>query len=206
MTFVTLDSSREGLAGFSEGHEVIARDDLGDVLAVDAEGRVWLFDHDAGDWSASTPAFSSVEQLHAFIAFQQQFEIPDDEGVAALRARKRHIETFLASMVAAPYAESSIALVLDELREAIDERRFWKSKAGKSIADRQACAVRCERALSDAGAPGKWMIRPHVDEPRKLVVIGRFTPTWDEARVGEVLAPVLDAGLGIVCRQAPPTW
>ena len=59
-----------------------------------------------------------------------------------------------------------------------------------------------EQALRDAGAPDGWMVRPHVDKPKALCIVGTFAPPWDEARVVEVLRPVAGS-YEIVCFKRP---
>ena len=205
MAIITLDRSRDGLAGFPDGYEPIARDDLGDTLAVDGKGKVWQFQHGAGDWNEKSPAFASVTQLREYVAFQRELDIPEDADLQALLERKKRIEAFVKTQRGAPYAKLAASQALETLSEEIADRRFSESKRGTRLAERQALGQRCEQALRDAGAPGRWMIRPHVDEPRALVAIGRFTAPWTEHEVKALLAPILEQHQ-LLCRQAPPSW
>ena len=206
MAIITLDQSREGPAGFPDGYEPIARDDLGDTLAVDGAGQVWQFKHGAGDWRQKSPAFSSVAQLREYVEFQRELDIPPGEDLDALLERKRRIEAFVKNQAGAPYAKLAASQVLVELREEVEDRRFWKTGRGTSLAERQALGHRCEQALRDSGAPGRWMIRPHHEEARALVAIGRFSATWTENKVKELLAPLLGKKYELRCHEAPPSW
>lgn len=205
MTILTIGKSRKGLRGFPEGYEPIARDDSGDPLAIDGKGKVWLFQHGTGDWKQKSLAFSSKGQLREYIAFQREFEIPDGEPLDALLARRKRIEAFV-RRVGAPYVKRTARQVLAELREEIEDRRFWKSGRGASIAERQRLGQRCEQALRDGGAPGRWMIRAHNDQPGALVAIGRFVAPWTEAKVKDLLEPILGTKYRLQCREAPPSW
>jgi hypothetical protein len=206
MAIITLDESRDGLAGFPDGYEPIARDDLGDTLAVDGKGKVWQFQHGTGDWSQKSPAFSSVAQLREYVEFQRELEGPDGEDLDALLDRKKRIEAFVKNQRGAPYTKLAASQALETLREEIEDRRFWKSRRGTGIAERQTLGQRCEQALREGGAPGRWMIRPHVEQPRALVAIGRFTAPWTEAKVQELLAPILGKKFELQCREVPPSW
>src|SRR5262245_66690903 len=81
MAIITPDQSRDELAGFPDGYEPMARDDLGDILAVDGKGKVWQFPHGAGAWNQKSPAFSSVDQLREYVGFQREFDIPHGEDL-----------------------------------------------------------------------------------------------------------------------------
>jgi hypothetical protein len=63
-----------------------------------------------------------------------------------------------------------------------------------------------EQALREGGAPGRWMIRPHHEEPRALVAIGRFIAPWTEQKVRDLLEPILGKKDELLCREAPPSW
>ena len=79
---------------------------------------------------------------------------------------------------------------MSEDRYLIADLRIAASTRGRSIAERHAVGTLCEQALRDAGAPEGWMVRPHVDKPKALCIVGTFAPPWDEVRVVEVLRPV----------------
>lgn len=192
-------------AWFPEGYQPIARDDSGNPLAIDGQGKVWLFQHGAGDWGQKTLAFASESRLREYIAFQREFEIPDGEPLDALLDRRKRIEAFV-KRVGAPHVKLTARQVLAELREEIEDRRFWKSGRGASIAERQRLGQRCEEALCAGGAPGRWMVRAHHEEPGALVVIGRFAAPWTEAKVRGLLEPILGTKYRLQCREAPPSW
>jgi len=206
MTTIALDKSRDGLAGFPDGFEPIARDDLGDVFGVDERGAVWLFEHGGRDWGQKSPAFASTAQVEAHIAFQAEFDIPDGEDLAALKDRKKRLQAFAKSQSGAPYSKRVVKQVLEDLTQAIKDRRFWESKAGTSLAARQALGQRCERVLRENGVPGNWMIRPHSTEKRALVVVGRFAKPWTQAEIEDLLRPILGDSLRLHCHEAPPSW
>lgn len=191
---ITLDPRRDGLAGFPSGFEVVGRDDLGDVLAVDGEGVVWNIAHGAGDWHDRSKAFDSVQLLHEHIACQHHFEVPPaDLDLPALLARKQAIEAFLKGRRGAPYSRDAGKAALEDLREAIADRRFWSSKRGRGLAACQELGHRCEQVLRDAGATGEWTCRAMAGDGSVLGVMGDFTPPWTEARVRELLAPLVGA-------------
>ena len=201
---ITLDSGREDLGAFPASFEVVARDDLGDVLAVDAKGKVWNFAHGAGDWERRTLAFATVALLHEHIAFQDRFALPPyDADLAALHERKNAIEAFLEDRSAAPYSEEDADAALEQLRSEIADRRFWSSRRGKGLAECQELGQRCEQALRAAGAPGQWISRAQVGDGRVLGVVGDFAPPWTEQRVTELLTPLIGKHK-LVCKKRPP--
>ena len=203
MSFITLDKRRDGLAGFPSGYEPLGHDDCGDPLAVDEDGKVWSFQHGGGDWQTRSLAFETVGQLEDYVAFQSSFVIHEDESLDDLRDRKRRIEQFGRQQRRAPFTVRSVAEVLAELREELADRRFKSSKRGRSLESRQALGQRCEQALREAGAPGEWMIRAHVDQERALVVLGRFVEPWTEPKVRALLSPLLAVGNELICREWP---
>ncbi|MBM3972775.1 MAG: hypothetical protein FJ301_01565 [Planctomycetes bacterium] len=191
---ITMDARRDGLDGFPSEFEVVGRDDLGDVLAIDGKGKVWTFAHDAGDWHDRSKAFDSVQLLHEHIACQRHFEVPPaDLDLPALLARKQAIEAFLKGRRGAPYSRDAGKTALADLREEIADRRFWSSKRGRGLAACQEAGMRCDQLLRDAGAPGEWMCRAVSGDGSVLGVMGDFTPPWTEARVRELLAPLVGA-------------
>jgi hypothetical protein len=191
---ITLDDGRDGLGAFPDQYRVVGRDDLGDVLAVDAQGKVWCFAHGSGDWQQKTAAFDTVARMHEHIAFQQHFESPDrDEDLDALRARKAAIEQFMKGRRDAPYSRRDADGALDDLRTGIEDRRFWASKKGQSLTARQALGARCDQALRDAGAPGVWTCRALADDAKALGVQGTFDPVWTQERVTALLQPLVGA-------------
>ncbi len=205
MSSLVLDDRRDGLAGFPDDFRPVARDGQGDVLAVDARGKVWLFEHGRGAWSDPTPAFASLEQLHEFHAIQAELEAAEDEPLDALVARERRLRDFARKLRGAPFAKLALSTALDTLRECIKDRRFWSSPRGAGLAARhQELGRRCEQALRDAGAPGDWLVRAHADDPRALVVVGPFTEPWTSARITETLQPLLAGRLHLLCRPFPP--
>lgn len=191
---ITMDARRDGLDGFPSEFEVVGRDDLGDVLAIDGKGKVWTFAHDAGDWHDRSKAFDSVQLLHEHIACQRHFEVPPaDLDLPALLARKQAIEAFLKGRRGAPYSREAGKTALADLREEIADRRFSSSKRGRGLAACQEAGMRCDQLLRDAGAPGEWMCRAVSGDGSVLGVMGDFTPPWTEARVRELLAPLVGA-------------
>ena len=207
MSRITLDTRRDGLDGFPSGFEVVGRDDLGDVLARDGEGRIWVFAHDAEGWDDRSKAFDSAQRLHEHVACQHHFEAPAaDLDLAALRARKAAIEAFLKDRRGAPYSRDAGKAALAELREAIAERRFWSSKRGRGLAACQELGQRCDQLLRDAGVSGEWTCRAVSGDGSVLGVMGDFTPPWTEARVRELLAPLVGAHeLRLLPRPQPKT-
>ncbi len=202
MTFLTLTNDPAGLDGFPAGFRLVARDDLGDVLAVDAKGIVQVLAHGHGDWNARSRAFASVEAMQRYVAFQSCLQIPPDLDLEALQQRKRDLEAFRKEMRGSSYAREAISAAISDVRDCIADRRFWSSRRGRSIAERQALGALCEQALRDAGVPGQWMVRPHVDKPKVLCVIGPFGAPWDEARVVGLLGPVA-GGCELACFKSP---
>lgn len=193
MTWIRKTKSRAGLAGFPAEFTPIGRDDLGDPLAVDAAGHVFRFVHGAGDWQARELAFGSMGELERFVRFQRTLAIPADAELADLQARKRSIESYVKSLRRAPYARDAARAALEQLREALADRRFAASKRGQSIAARQELGQRCEAALQAAGAPGNWLVRAHSEKQLALVVMGPIGAEWSEARVRALLQPLLGA-------------
>jgi hypothetical protein len=204
MSFLVLDDRRDGLAGFPDDFRPVARDGQGDVLAVDARGKVWLFEHGRGTWSDPASAFRSLEQLREFHAFQAELEGPEDEPLDDLVAREVRLRDFARKLRGAPFAKLALSTALDELRERIKDLRFWSSPRGAGLAARQELGRRCEQALRDAGAPGDWLVRAHTDDPRALVVVGPFTEPWNSYRVTQLLQPLLSGRLHLLCRPMPP--
>ncbi|MBK8100798.1 MAG: hypothetical protein IPK26_27235 [Planctomycetes bacterium] len=203
MVNVTLGRSRRGLAGFPRGFTPVGRDETGDPLAVDEEGRVWSFLHGAGNWESKTLAFASLTQLRDYVAFLPEFLVPENDDAAALRARIRRITAFGKQQRGAPFVRPAVAAVLEELRQRLAERQFAASKRGQRLQARQALGQRCEAALRAAGVPGSWLVRPHVDEKKTLVVIGPFASPWSEARIVALLAPVVGDAVTLRCRVRP---
>ena len=137
---ITLHASRDGLGAFPEELQVVGRDDLGDVLAVDAMGQVWCFAHGTGDWrTAASLAFATRTRMHEHLAFQEHFAAPaPEEDLASLRRRKEAIEQFRKGRKDAPYSRRAADSALEDLRSQIADRRFWASKQGQSLSARQA--------------------------------------------------------------------
>lgn len=190
MSRITLDSEPTGLAGFPAGFAPIGRDDGGDPLAVDEDGRVWSFVHGAGDWASRTPAFASRRELERYVAFQHELDVPLDADLESLRAQKQRVEAFAKTMRTSPFARDALRAALTDLREAIADRRFQASARGRSLHTRQELGQRCEQALREAGASGQWMVRAGTD-PRAIVVMGPLAGAFDESRVRALLQPLV---------------
>lgn len=205
MAWLTLDSGRAGLGDFPEGFAPVARDDLGDVLAVDAAGVVWCFAHGVGSWASRDKAFASLAAMQEYMATQADCGLVDaDESLEALQARKLRVAAMKKSLRSSPYARDAAAQVLADLREAIADRRFWQSKRGQNLASRQALALRCEQVLREAGVPGEWMVRAQGPDTNLIGVRGPFVAPWSEARVLELLQPLLDARFELRCFVVRP--
>lgn len=203
MTTITLDEDRDGYDGFPPGFRIVGRDDTGDALAVDAHGKVWSFAHGAGNWDSRQVAFHSLAQLHDYVAFQANLALPEpEESADALRARKARVEAFAKANRGVPFLRDTLAQTLHGLREEIAHRRFWNSRRGRNLTERQNLGKRCEEALRAAGVPGEWMIRAHADRDRALVAMGTYAAPWTEARVEELLRPLLGK-FELVCRERP---
>jgi hypothetical protein len=185
---IVLTRSREGLDGFPAGYDVIARDGLGDVLALGSEGKVWSFHHGEGSWRPSL-AFASRTQLEAYLAFQVRFEWPCDADLATLLTRKAELAAFAKTMRGAPYARAALESVKADLAEDLADRRHATSKRGQSLAARQAFGQECEQALRAAGVNRRILVRAHANDPRAVVVLGDFTSPWTEARLRELVEP-----------------
>ena len=190
MTRITLTKDRSGLDGFPSDFTPIGHDDNGDVLAIDGKGKVLSFMHGNGDWSDRSPAFASMEQVERYVAFQGQLKVEEDAGLDELKQRKSEIEAFGKEMRGSSYAREEVKAAVDDVKERIADLRFASSKRGRSLAHRQAVGQRCEAALREAGAPGQWMVRPHVDKTNALCVLGAFASPWDEARARALLQPI----------------
>lgn len=199
MTRITLTNDRTGLEGFPSDFTPIGHDDLGDVLAVDGKGKVFSFMHGNGDWSERLPAFASMEQIERYVAFQDQLEVEGDAGLDELKQRKLEIEAFGKEMRGSSYAREEVKAALDDVKERIADLRFASSKFGRELAHRKHVGQLCEAALREAGAPGQWMVRPHVDKDRAICVLGVFAAPWDEARVVALLQPIAGK-LEVLCR------
>lgn len=205
MVMLTLDASRDGLGDFPAGFEPVARDDLGDVLAVDGHGVVWCFAHDMDAWESRTKAFVSVAAMHEYLAGQADCGLVDAEAsLEDLQARKVRVEALKKSLRNSPYARDAANQVLADLREEIADRRFWQSKRGQSLAARQAIAMRCEQALREAGVPGDWMIRAQGPDTNLIGVRGPFAAPWSEARVLELLQPLVESRFELRTFVVPP--
>jgi len=202
VTYVTLTDDRSGLDGFPAAFTPVGRDDLGDTMAVDAKGVVFCFAHGMGDWSSKTKAFASMDAMQRYVAFQSKLDIPHDLDLESLKGRKLELEAFAKEMTGSNYARQEIREAISEVRDRIADLRFASSKKGRSIAERHAVGKRCEQALRDAGAPGEWMVRPHVDRAMAVLVVGTFAAPWDEERVVEVLRPVAGK-YELVCFRRP---
>jgi hypothetical protein len=203
MSRITLNDSTTGYEGFPNGFTIVGHDDLGDPIAVDGDGVVWAFQHGAGNWDTRGKAFDSVRLLHEHIACQHHFEAPtDDLDLDALKRHKQAIETFLKGRRGAPYSRDAGKAALEDLREAIADRRFWSSKRGRGLAACQALGQRCEQLLRDAGAPGEWLCRAMADDGSVLGIMGPFAPPWTEARVLALLEP-LAGGRQLRCVPRP---
>jgi len=177
----------------------VGRDEVGDVVAVDEVGVVWCFAHGAGDWKGKVKAFADEGQLQQFVAFQHELEPPkDDESLDELRARRKRIEAWMRGRRGAPFARDAVRAAIDDLKERIEDLRFSSSKRGRSIAARQELGQRCEAALAEAGANGRWMVRAHAENPRALIVVGPFAEPWTHAAVIELLQPLVD-GCELIC-------
>ena len=205
MAMLTLDASRDGLGDFPAGFEPVARDDLGDVLAVDGLGVVWCFAHGMGAWESRTKAFVSVAAMHEYLAGQADCGLVDPEAsLEDLQARKVRVEAMKKSLRSSPYAWDEATQALADLREAIADRRFWRTIRGKNLAARQAIAVRCEQALREAGVPGDWMIRAQGPDTNLIGVRGPFAAPWSEARVLELLQPLVESRFELRTFVVPP--
>jgi hypothetical protein len=205
MAILTLDASRDGLGNFPADFEPVARDDIGDVLAVDSLGVVWCFEHDMGAWQSRSKAFASLAVMHEYMAGQADFDLVDaEESLAALQDRKARVEASRKRLHGSPYVRDAAILVLADLREAIADRRFWQSKRGQNLAARQAIAMRCEQVLNEAGVPGDWMVRAQGADTNLIGVRGPFAAPWSEARVLELLQPLLESRFELRCFVVPP--
>lgn len=202
MTYVTQTNDRSGLDDFPSAFTPVGHDDLGDTMAVDAKGVVFCFAHGMGDWSTKTKAFASMYAMQRYVAFQSKLDLPHDLDLEALKQRKLELEAFAKEMTGSSYAREEIRETISEVRERIADLRFASSKQGRSIAERHAVGRLCEQALRDAGVPGEWMVRPHVDKPKAVLVVGTFAAPWDEQRVVEVLRPVAGK-YEVVCFKRP---
>lgn len=204
MTTIRLDSDRDGLPGFPAEFTVLGRDDLGDVLASDGNGKVWLFPHGHGDWHEHSVAFASRAQLDAYVAFQHWFATDDTAAdLPTLQAKQQALRAFRKSQAQAPYTRDAVDGALGSLRDEIADRRWHASAKGKQLAARQELGLRCEQALRDAGAPGTWLVRAHASNGRALVAMGNFTAPWTEAEVRAVLQPLLGERFELVCSERP---
>lgn len=205
MVTLTLEVRRDGLGDFPPGFEPVARDDLGDVLAMDGAGVVWCFAHGAGTWSSRTRAFDSMAAMHDYLAEQADFGLVlPEESLTSLQARKLRVDEVRRRLRGSPYVRDAARQVLDDLREAIADRRFRQSKRGQSLAARQELGLRCEQALRDAGVPGAWMVRAQGQDGNLIGVRGPFAAPWDERRVLELLAPLLEGRFELRCFVVPP--
>jgi hypothetical protein len=203
MSRITLDGSSAGYTSFPNGFRIFGHDDLGDPLAVDDHGVVWVFAHGAGDWEHKTKAFESEQLLHEHVACQHHFEVPTaDLDLEELKQRKQAIETFLKGRRGAPYSRDAGKAALEDLREAIADRRFWSSKRGRGLAACQELGQRCDQVLRDADVPGEWMCRAMAGDGSVLGIIGPFEPPWTEARVLALLEPLAD-GRRLRCQPRP---
>jgi hypothetical protein len=190
---ITLDDSHDGLGAFPAEYRVVGRDDAGDVIAVDAKGKVWCFAHGTGDWAtAGSLAFANEALLQEHVAFQDHFDPPPhDADLAALRARRAAIQQFMKGRKGTPYSRSAASSALETLREAIEDERFAGSKQGKGLAATQAIGLQCDQALRDAGAPGAWLCRALASDAKALGVQGTFAPPWTTERVAALLRPLV---------------
>lgn len=203
MTRITLDDDTAGYAGFPDGFRIVGRNDLGDPLAVDGKGKVWSFAHGSGDWTSRSEEFPSLEELHAWVAFQANSDPPrPEETLEALQARKERVQQFAKEHKKSRFVRDALSTVVSELRDEIADRKFWTSKRGRNLTARQELGKRCEEALRAAGAPGEWTIRAHVDDEGAVMAVGVFSAPWTEAKVGELLRPLLGK-YTLVCRQRP---
>lgn len=201
MTFLTLEESDHGWPGLPAGHRPVARDDLGDLLTVDEAGGVRLFQHGMG-MPSPQKAFASLEQMHAYMAFQEQLNCPSAASLDELKARKERVVAFGKSLRGAPYAKAAVRDALSDLREAIADAWFAQSKRGRGIAERQVLGARCEQALRDAGVPGGWTVRAHVSIANGLVAMGPCEAPWTEATIRAALAPLLGERWQLVVHAA----
>ncbi len=204
MTRLTLDDRRTGLGDFPDAYTPVARDDLGDVLAVDGAGAVWCFAHGTGSWSSRTRAFATVAAMHEYLANQADLAVPaGDEPLESLQARKQRVDALARRLQGCPYGRDAAKQALADLREAIADRRFWQSRRGRNLAARQELAVRCEQALRAAGAPGEWTVRAQGADGNRIGVQGPFVAPWDEHRVRDLLEPMLEARFELSCFAVP---
>ena len=67
MRRITLNGSSAGYTGFPSGFRILGHDDLGDPIAVDDHGVVWVFAHGTGDREHKTKAFESEQLLHEHV-------------------------------------------------------------------------------------------------------------------------------------------
>lgn len=205
MARLTLDASRDGLDDFPAGFEPVARDDLGDVLAVDGAGVVWCFAHGMGSWASRAKAFVSLAAMHEYLAGQADCGLVEAEAsLESLQARKLRVAAMKKHLRGSPYARDAATQVLAELREAIADRRFSQSKRGQNLAARQAIAMRCEQVLREARVPGEWMVRAQGPATNLIGVRGPFAAPWPEARVLELLQPLLEGRFELRCFVVPP--
>ena len=203
MTFITLDRDTSGWQNLPGDLTVLGRDDLGDLLAMDARGTVWSIPHDLGPSPQRSKAFRSLEALEMYVAVQADLEVPHGEQLDALDLRLARLENFRRSMGGSPYAQEALRTTIAEVREQIAERRFERSRRGRSLAERQALGKLCEAALRDAGAPGEWIVGALHNRPRDLMVQGPLDLDWSEDRVRKILEPLIGPAFRLVFFATP---
>ena len=202
MPRITLDENTAGYAGFPTGFRIVARDDTGDPLAVDAKGNVWSFPHGSGTWDERSEAFESLEALHAYVAFQHNCDpATPEESLEALQTRKKLVQEFAKQHRKSRFVSTILPEIVAELRDEIADRKFWTTKQGRGLRARLQIGRQCEEALRAAGVPGQWMVRPHVDRDDAVMAVGHFAAPWTEAKVRALLQPLVGK-YEIVCREA----
>lgn len=203
MTRITIDDDPRGYEGFPAGFRIIARNDMGDPLAVDGKGKVWCFPHGAGNWDERSEEFPSLDELHAYVAFQENCRAPEpEESLEALQARKALVQRFVKEHRKTRFVRMTLPSVVSDLRDEITDRKFRASKRGRNLTARQEVGKRCEEALRAAGVPGEWMVRAHAERANAVIAMGRYAAPWTEGRVEELLRPVLGT-YELVCREKP---
>jgi hypothetical protein len=63
--------------------------------------------------------------------------------------------------------------LLAALHQGAHQERAGRHARERDRAQRRGL-VHCRQALRDAGAPEGWMVRPHVDKPKALCIVGTF--------------------------------
>ncbi|MGE0143637.1 MAG: hypothetical protein AB7I19_10955 [Planctomycetota bacterium] len=204
MTFLNLTTDRSGLPPLRPGLQSVARDDSGLCFVADERGRVFSFDPRDESPNERSADFESTAQMHTYIEHQHELRIPEEgETLTDLRARLQRVREFKKLMRRSRYAGVSIALAVDDLKEAIADRKFDASPAGRNLAARRVECARCEAVLHAATGDTSWMIRPHASDSMGIGVIGSFRPPWTESAVRDLIAPTMKSQFELHCLARP---